>query len=187
MNRTRPAAPHHRAPRSAAPRAAALAAALLVPLVAGGCGYTLRSAVPSHIKSVAIPSLQNNTIEYALAEEVTQSLVDGFLADRHLQVTGERDANSVLRGTILAYRNRVFGYTREERATEYEVVLVVQVTFRDMVKNRDLWKEDALTVRTTYNVSPVATGDVPRTEADARRDVIDKLADQIVSRTVQGW
>lgn len=158
----------------------------MVPLLAG-CGYTLRSAVPSHIKTLAIPVLQNNTIEYALSEEVTQALVDGFLADRHLRVTGERDANAVLRGTLLSYRNRVFGYTREERATEYEVVLVVQVTFRDLVKNRDLWKEDALTVRTTYNVSPVGAGDVARTETEARREVIAKLADQIVSRTVQGW
>jgi hypothetical protein len=62
----------------------------------------------------------------------------------------------------------------------------VSVTFRDMVKNRDLWKDDALTVRTTYNVVQVGTAP-PRTETDGRRDVIQKLTDRIVSRTVQGW
>jgi len=160
-----------------------LAAGALLP----GCGYTLKSAVPSYIKTLAIPVVQNNTVEYALADEVTQSLVDGFLADRHLSLVSERDANAVLRGTIVSYRNRVFGYTREERATEYEVVLVVQLTFRDLVKNRDLWKEDALTVRTTYNVSPVGTTAEARTEADARSEVVRKLTDQVVSRTVQGW
>jgi hypothetical protein len=35
-------------------------------------------------------------------------------------------------------------------------------------------------------VVPVGS-EVARTEADGRREVIQKLADQIVSRTVQGW
>ena len=156
-------------------------------LAASGCGYTLKTAVPSHIKTLAIPVFANNSVEFGLADEVTQSLVEGFLQDRHLRIVSERDANAVLRGTILSYQNRVFGYTRQERATEYEVVLVVQVSLRDVVKNRDLWKEDALAVRTTYNVSPVGTGDVARTESDANKDVIQKLSDQVVSRTVQGW
>jgi outer membrane lipopolysaccharide assembly protein LptE/RlpB len=170
-------------------RGAAAAALLLAAAAAWlpGCGYTLKSAVPSYIKTLAIPVFQNNTVEYGLADEATQALVDGFLADRHLQIVSERDANAVLRGTIISYRNRVFGYTREERATEYEVLLVVQITFRDQVKKRDLWKEDALAVRTTYNVSPVGATGEARTEADARREVVQKLADQVVSRTVQGW
>lgn len=173
--------------RSRRIRHAAIAAAALAALAVHGCGYTLKSAVPSHIHSIAVPAFQNNTIQYGLSEQVTQALVDAFLADRHLALTTERDASSVLRGTITSYRNRVFGYTSEERATEYEVVLVVQVTYRDLVKNRDIWKEDALAVRTTYNVSPVAPGDTASTENDARREVVQKLADQVVSRTVQGW
>jgi outer membrane lipopolysaccharide assembly protein LptE/RlpB len=92
----------------------------------------------------------------------------------------------VLRGSVVAYRNQVFGYTSQERATEYEIVLTVSVAFRDLVKNRDLWKDDALTVRTTYSV--VAVGAQPaQTETDGRRDVIQKMTDRIVSRTVQGW
>jgi outer membrane lipopolysaccharide assembly protein LptE/RlpB len=168
---------------AARPTVAALTAGCLL----SGCGYTLKSTIPSYIKTLAVPVVQNNTVEYALADEVTQALVDGFLAEPHLRIVSLRDANAVLRGTIVSYRNRVFGYTREERATEYEVVLVVQITFRDLVKNRDLWREDAFTVRTTYNVSPVGAAGEARTEADARREVIKKLADQIVSRAVQGW
>jgi outer membrane lipopolysaccharide assembly protein LptE/RlpB len=163
------------------------AAGALWLLAPAGCGYTLKTVLPSHIQSLAIPVLANNSVEFGLADEVTQALVTGFLTDRHLKIVSERDASAVLRGTILSYTNRVFGYTQQERATQYEVVLVVQLTFRDLVKNRDVWKEDALTVRTTYNVSPVGAGDVPKTEADAKQDVIQKLATQVVSRTVQGW
>src|SRR5437867_4680885 len=124
---------------------------------ASGCGYTVRSALPSHLKTLAIPVFANSTVEFGLADDITQSLVTGFLADRHLRIVQERDADAVLRGTVVSYRNRVFGYTSSERATEYEVVLTVKVAFRDMIKNRDVWKEDALTIRTTYNVVPVGT------------------------------
>ena len=160
--------------------------ALILLATPAGCGYTVRSALPSHLKTLAIPSFGNNTVEFGLSDDITQSLVSGFLADRHLRIVQERDADAVLRGTVVAYKNQVFGYTSQERATEYEIVLTVQVTFRDMVKNHDLWKEDALTIRTTYNVVPVGSQPA-RTETDGRNEVIQKLTDQIVSRTVQGW
>ena len=162
---------------------AALAAALIV---GAGCGYTVSSVLPAHIRTIAIPTFANNTVEHALADDVTQSLINGFLADRRLRLERERDADSVLRGTVLAYRNRVYAYTSQEVATQYEIILAVKIVLRDQVKNRDVWKEDEMIVRTTYSV--VAVGSTPaQTETDGRKDVIQKLTDQIVSRTVQGW
>lgn len=158
----------------------------LAPWMMSGCGYTLSSVVPGYIKTIAIPVFQNSTVEFGIAEDVTSAIQTAFQGNGRLTAAGEKQADSVLRGTVLAYRNQVFGYTQQERATSYEVVLTVRVLYRDLVKSRDIWKEDALTVRTTYNV--VAQGGVPaRTETDARAEVVRKLADQIVSRTVQGW
>jgi outer membrane lipopolysaccharide assembly protein LptE/RlpB len=142
--------------------------------------------IPGHIKTIAIPVFQNSTVEFGIAEDVTRALQDAFLANGRLTTAGEKQADSVLRGVVLTYRNQVYGYSQQERATSYEIVLTVRVTFRDLVKSRDIWKEDALTVRTTYNV--VTLGSEPaRTETEARAEVVRKLADQIVSRTVQGW
>jgi outer membrane lipopolysaccharide assembly protein LptE/RlpB len=163
--------------------AAALAAAAIA---AGGCAYTVSSVLPAHLKTLAVPVFENKTVEFRLAEDVSEAITSAFLADRRLRIGRERDADAVLRGTVVAYKNQVYGYTAQERATQYEIVLVVQVAFRDQVKNRVLWKEDQLVVRTTYNVVPVG-GEPAKTETDGRREVIAKLADQIVSRTVQGW
>ena len=165
---------------------ARLGVALVLIVSFSGCGYTVRNSLPSHLKTLAIPVFANNTVEFGLSDDVTRALVDAFLNNRQLKIVQERDANAVLRGAVVAYKNQVFGYTSQERATQYEIMLTVQATFRDMVKNRDLWREDALTVRTTYNVVSVA-GQPAQTELDGRKDVIQKLADQIVSRTVQGW
>ena len=152
-----------------------------------GCAYSIRNSnLPTYLKTLAVPVFGNNTVEFGLSDDITQSLISGFQADHSLRIAQERDANAVLRGTVTAYRNQVFGYTSQEKATEYEIVLTVSVTFRDLVKNKDLWKDDALSVRTTYNV--VAVGTEPaKTETDGRKDVIQKLTDRVVSRTVQGW
>ncbi len=152
-----------------------------------GCAYSIRNSnLPTYLKTLAIPVFGNSTVEFGLSDDITQSLINGFQADHSLRIAQERDANAVLRGTVTAYRNQVFGYTSQEKATEYEIVLTVAVTFRDLVKNKDLWKEDALTVRTTYNVVPVGS-EPAKTETDGRKDVIQKLTDRVVSRTVQGW
>jgi hypothetical protein len=173
-------------PAAALPGRLRLVLALALAWGIPGCGYTLSSVLPAHIKTIAIPTFANNTVEHGLADDVTQSLIDGFLADKKLRLERERDADSVLRGTVLAYRNRVYAYDPNEIATQYEIVLIVQVTYRDVVRNRDLWKENELIVRTTYHV--VAVGTEPaQTEADGRSDVIRKLTDLIVSRTIQGW
>jgi outer membrane lipopolysaccharide assembly protein LptE/RlpB len=164
-----------------------LAAAIAAAAVAvSGCSYTVSSVLPSHLKTLAIPVFGNKTVEFRLADDVSEAITNAFIADRRLRISRERDADAVLRGTVLTYKNQVFGYTTQERATQYEIILVVQVAFRDQVKNRVLWKEDQLAVRTTYNVVPLGN-EAAKTETDGRRDVIQKLADQIVSRTVQGW
>src|SRR5688572_29552291 len=63
-----------------------------------GCGYTLSSVLPPHIKTIAIPTFANNSVEHGLADDITQALIDGFLADKKLRLERERDADSVLRG-----------------------------------------------------------------------------------------
>src|SRR5205809_1112190 len=78
------------------------------------------------------------------------------------------------------------GYTVRNSLPSHLKTLAIPVFANNTVENRDLWREDALTVRTTYNVVSVA-GQPAQTELDGRKDVIQKLADQIVSRTVQGW
>ncbi len=155
-------------------------------LIAGGCGYTLSSVLPSHIKSLAVPVFANSTVEFGIADDVTRAVQDAFQTEGRLALRPEREADSVIRGTVLLYRNRPFSYTQDERATQYEITLAVKLLYRDLVRNRDLWKEDAFSVRTTYNV--VTVGSAPaKTEAEARAELVQLLANQIVSRTVQGW
>ncbi len=152
-----------------------------------GCAYTSGSALlPSHLRTVAIPTFENGTTEYVLEKELTQAVIDRFIADNHLRVVDERRAASVLRGRIVGYKNAVFGFTGANRAQEYRVTITVDVTFKDLVKNREVWKDPEITRYANYYVQPVP-GDSARTELQGRREAIAKIAEEILSRTVEGW
>lgn len=152
-----------------------------------GCAYTVSSSsLPPHLKTVAIPVFENGTVEYTLEQDITNAVVDRFVRDNHLKVVEEKRANSVIRGRITGYRNSVFGFSEQNRAQEYRVTISVAVSFKDLVKNREVWNEPNMVKVANYFIQPVP-GDSARTEVDGRRQAIRKLADEIFARTVEGW
>ncbi len=152
-----------------------------------GCAYTAgTSLLPAHLRTVAVPTFENGTTEYLLEKEITQAVIDKFIADNHLRVVDERTANSVLRGRIVSYKNAVFGFTGNNQAQEYRVTITVDVTFKDLVKNREVWKDPEITKYANYYVQSVP-GDSAHTELQGRQQAVQKIADEILSRTVEGW
>jgi hypothetical protein len=165
-------------------RGACLAA---LALLGAGCAYTTSTALlPPHLKTVAIPVFENVTTEYTLERDVTQAVIDRFVADNHLKIVDERSANAVVRGKIVEYKNSVFGFSTAAQAQEYRVTIGVSVVFKDQVKNREMWSEPNMVKTANYYVVNVP-GSSAQTELDGRKEAIRKIADEIVARTVEGW
>jgi predicted DNA binding protein len=156
-------------------------AALPLLLALGGCGYSLTTRLPSHIKTVGVPTFKNETLEYGLEEEITQAVIDKFTEDNNLRVVGEDRADAVVYGVIKAYKRRVAGFTSEEIANEYEVAIIIDVVVRDRVKTKELWAEEGMARTTNYFVDQVES------ERQGRQPAVQQIAEDIVSRTVQGW
>jgi len=169
-------------------RSARLAAALLVlALVAAGCVYSTSTALlPPHLKTVAVPVFENKTSEYTLEQQVTDAVIQRFVADNHLRVVDARSANLLVTGSILGYRNAVFGFNTATNANEYRVTIECAIVLKDQVKNRELWNEPHLIRTANYYVVNVP-GDTAKTEVEGRKDAITKIADEIFARTVEGW
>jgi outer membrane lipopolysaccharide assembly protein LptE/RlpB len=152
-----------------------------------GCGYSASPALlPQHLKSVAIPVFENGTPEAELEQQVTDAVVQRFVRDNHLKVVDEKSASAVLRGRVTQYKNSVFGFSNTEQANEYRVTIAVEVTFKDLVKNRELWSDENLIKTSNYYVQDLA-GQTAKTEIDGRREAVLKIADEILTRTVEGW
>jgi hypothetical protein len=169
-------------------RRAVLAFGLLAAAAsAGGCSYSPSPALfPPHLRTLAVPVLKNTTTEPGLEQEVTDALVNRFLQDNKLRIVPESEADLVVSGAIVRYTNSVFGFNAREQAQEYQVAVGVQLTARDRVKNREMWRDDNL-VRTTNYFVVAAAGQPASDQFIARRDAISKLADAVINKTVEGW
>jgi hypothetical protein len=72
------------------------------------------------------------------------------------------------------------------QAQEYRVSLTVAVRLLDQVKNREIWRDDALMRSHNYYVVDVP-GDSAQDERTGRDLAIKKIADEILARTVENW
>ena len=155
-------------------------------LLGTGCGYSASPALlPNHLKTVAIPVFENGTPEAELEKEITDAVILRFVRDNHLKIVDEKSASSVIRGKVTSYRNSVFGFTNNNTSNEYRVTIGVEITFKDVVKNRELWS-DQVVKSANYYVQDVP-GQQAKTELDGRREAIEKIADEVLSRSVEGW
>lgn len=164
-----------------------LTAALFLP----ACGYSTRSSLPAHIKTIYVPSFPNkidfqasNPNSYIPLLEVTahEALVNQFLFDGNLRVVDEKSADLILKGELIAYERSPLRYTDNDNVQEYRVAVTVRLTMADP-SGQILWEEPSFTGESSYFL----TGPKVTSEASAVDEAVVDLAKRIVERTVEDW
>ncbi len=125
-------------------------------------------------------------MEKGLEETLTAEIIDVIQENRSLTLTQERNADSVLLGKVVDYRRTVSSYDQNEEVQEYKVEIMISVEYEDRKKRKTLWKEDRMLGWSTYFVVPVSGQEVEE-EEDAQLRAIQKLAEDIKTKTVEGW
>ena len=102
------------------------------------CGfYSMAGSIPPHIKNIAIPLVENQTAEFAMAETVTDNLVSKFTKEI-LRVTSEKNADSMLNGIIMKVDDGPYTFSKEEAVTEYRFTVSMKLEWVDMVNDKVL-------------------------------------------------
>ena len=153
--------------------------AVCAALAASGCGYALAghgSYLPTTIKTVGIPPIENGTdvqrIEQILTERVRNAFID---RGKYNVVNDETGADAVLRIRIVGFTLQPSGLNQQQLASRYLVTIVAKVSFVDL-KNpgQPLWSNDALTFRDEYELG--STNAVNgATLVDQSRSVADRI------------
>jgi len=142
-----------RIPRRGRWAARAAAAALFA---AAGCGYSFRSPVPPHLETVYVPTFDNETREFALTQQVTERVLNKFLNESRLRIApDEEDADLVVRGTILDYREEALSYDPRTGGNPdvftRRVLISLDVSLDDKVRSEPLWENPNLTMWGEFN------------------------------------
>tara|TARA_B100000029_G_C17406763_1_gene899205 strand:+ start:331 stop:891 length:561 start_codon:yes stop_codon:yes gene_type:complete len=103
------------------------------------CGfYSMAGSIPPHIKSIAVPLMDNETAEFGLAENITDSILAQFNEAGILNVTDESSANSILRGTIKKVNEGPYTYSKKESVSEFRYKIDVKVFWYDISQDKNI-------------------------------------------------
>ncbi|MBN2028948.1 LptE family protein [bacterium] len=137
------------------------------------------STLPSHIRTVAVPLFEDRTAEFGIDQKLTDRLIEAITSDNTLKIGNQRNADSILNGTIELIRDTAGEYNQGEVASDFRVTITVRVSFEDIQKQEVLWDETWMQFGVYDNV-----------ETDRDRGIdeaLDKLTSDILNRTVSGW
>jgi hypothetical protein len=149
-----------------------------------GCPYSFSGAsVPPHISTVAIPYTEDKSGsgEAGLREAFSNKLTQKFIDDNNLKIADKNNANALLETAITSVTDAPAVVTSGENVTTRRVTLVVQVSYKDLVKKKTVYEKQF----NNYGDYSVADGKTGRDAAIT--DAIDKIADDILLETVSGW
>ncbi|MEE9571596.1 MAG: LptE family protein [Candidatus Neomarinimicrobiota bacterium] len=111
-------------------------------IIITGCGYySMAGSIPPHIKSIAIPLVNNQTAEFGIAESITDNIIEVFNDENILNIVDEGNSDSILRGTIISLEDAPYTFSSEEAVSEYRINITMDITWKDVDNDVDLLKK----------------------------------------------
>lgn len=155
---------------------------LLLFLLIQSCGFYSfsGSSIPSHMKTIEIPLFENSSYKQAVAENITEKVIELAQKERLKLVSSEGDA--LISGKLISYENRADDYTggrNDLQVKSYAVTIVVEVSFTDKVKNKSLYKG-------TLSAKGIYDFDSENEDIGIRR-AVEEIAKKIMNNSLPGW
>ena len=154
--------------------------------MSSSCTYSVYSNALPHLKTIEIIEFENKSDEYGLEESLTDQLLTKFESDRKLKIVS-LNPDCVLSGEILDYSDKIKGYSESNEIEEYEVKILLNIQFTDLVKNNELWANESLMLTEDYSPSEVENATVATTAEEALQNIMEDLYREILKNTLEEW
>ncbi len=165
---------------------------LLVPLgvmVAGsaGCNYTFAGGggLPSHIKTVYVPPIENRTTQFALTQSFTEKLLDAVRRNLGVQLAAEAEADATIVAELSRYTDTAINFQGVENVGaavfQRRVSIVAQVQIIDRSRNEVIWNGTGVVGDGEYSPAD------PAGESTGQEVALDNLVQKIVDGAQSQW
>jgi hypothetical protein len=146
------------------------------------CGYySFGGSIPSDITKISIPLFDDNTSYPGVREDLTNGVIDAFIANNTLQVSSETESDLLLTGTIVSISERAAIVKAGETVNQFEVYVNVRVKCEEL-KTGKVWWEKSLRRFGTME------GQASQDERDQAIAVaIEELTVDILDNTLASW
>ena len=155
---------------------------ILVLLFAGCSHYSTSGRLPAHIKTVYIPTFENDTAEFYLPQLITDEVTERFLSEANLRLGDAEEADAELSGKVRRYFEEAETYGREGGldVSGRRVTIVLDVEFADRVESETLWQNRNFSRWVVYEPEK-------ESEQEAAGRVVKLLADDLITGILQQW
>ncbi len=148
--------------------------------ILAGCGiYSFSPGGKPPFESVNIPQFENKTIEYQMADRLTDAVVDAFIKDNTIKVKEASKADAILTGTLSSYRRDPYTYDKEDVVTEYAVKVSISIRVVKANSEDVIWEEDFF-AQGVYDA-------IDETEEIGQDRAVTLLTSNIMDRTTKSW
>lgn len=149
-----------------------------------GCMYSFTGAsVPSHLKTVAIPLVddQSGFGEPGLRETFTRELTDLFNTDNSLQVADKSTADAILEGAIITIADAPSVVMQGEQVSKRRITMTVHFKFQDMKLRKKVWEKNL------SNWGDYDSGGGLSQRQVGVQEAMRKITEDVLLETVSGW
>lgn len=170
--------------RSTAARS--LVASLALPLLLGGCvyGFSGGGGLPEHVRTVAIPPVENQTSQFALVDDFTSQVTEAVTGRLGAQLAAENQADAIVRATITGYDDEALNFEAQEgqgaQVFQRRVSIRASVEIYDVARDRAIWSSQSVTGSGEYAPEN-------ETEDTGRRLALENLVQKIVNGAQSQW
>jgi len=178
------------------PRQLTAICAVLVLLISS-CGYTTKTNLPEHIKSVHVDKVRNaidissevssntpfQTYRPGLEIELRNALIERFIFDGHLKVVPKDRSDAVLKAVLLSFDRGPVRYNADDSIQEFRVYVKASIEFRDRLSDEIIWSRASLAGDSSYFLS----GDEATSEDVAVEEALDDLVRHVVEKILEVW
>jgi len=148
-----------------------------------GCGiYSFTGSGIGGIESISIEPFDNQTAEFGIREDLTDTILDRLLKDRTLTVTDRSSADAVLYGTILSMDDKPLSYDEQESVSEFEIKISVSFILKLPDKSEPIWQGHII----GNGSYPYNTGGADEREQGIKK-AMERIAEDLMNKLTSDW
>ena len=154
---------------------------LVAVLLCSGCGYSSRSLIDERYRTVYVKTFDNLTFYRGFEFELSRALVNEINAKTHLRIVPMNQAQTLLEGRIVGFKQNVLTEDVDDNVRELEITLVVDMTWTDLATNRQLRKVNSFTE------TAQAKFDIGENLESATAEAFADIAERLVNELEAEW
>jgi len=150
-------------------------------VVAGCAHYSSRSLLPENVRTIYVPIFDNRTFRRGIEVELTEALKREILAKTHLRIVAKDEADTILFGEIVDFRESVLIENVADEAVESNAIVYVDFMWKDQRTGQILAEAKGVSESARF---VLARGE---TVAKAKADSFEDLAERIINMMEKEW